>query len=108
MTVDELFAAAAILARGQRTKGNKLAIVTNGGGPGVLAVDRCSDLGIPLSELSIDTLKTLDAALPSFWSHTNPVDILGEAAPSATASRCRPASRTRTSTARSCCSPRRR
>jgi len=81
MTVDELFAAAAILARGQRTKGNKLAIVTNGGGPGVLAVDRCSDLGIPLSELSVDTLKTLDAALPSFWSHTNPVDILGEAGP---------------------------
>jgi acetyltransferase len=81
MTVDELFAAAEILAGGARTRGNRLAVVTNGGGPGVLAVDRCSDLEIRLAELGMDTLKTLDAALPSFWSHANPVDILGEAGP---------------------------
>jgi acetyltransferase len=81
MTVDELFAAAEILAGGARTRGNRLAVVTNGGGPGVLAVDRCSDLGIQLAELSVDTIKTLDAALPPFWSKANPVDILGEAGP---------------------------
>ena len=81
MTVDELFAAAEILAGGARTRGGRLAIVTNGGGPGVLAVDRCSDLGIQLADLSVDTIKTLDAVLPPFWSKANPVDILGEAGP---------------------------
>jgi len=80
-TVDDLFSAAESLAGGARTRGNRLAIVTNGGGPGVLATDRASELGLTLAELSPSTLQAMDAALPEFWSRSNPVDILGDATP---------------------------
>ena len=75
----QLFAAANALFSHFRPRGNRLAIITNGGGPGVMAADRCADLGIPLSEFSEGTTEKLNAALPAGWSHGNPVDILGDA-----------------------------
>jgi acetyltransferase len=77
--LDELFAAAETLARRSSLSGPRLAILTNGGGVGVLAVDRLMDLGGELATISPDTMKKLDAALPAIWSHANPADIAGDA-----------------------------
>jgi acetyltransferase len=77
--LDELFAAAETLARRSSLSGPRLAILTNGGGVGVLAVDRLMDLGGELAAISPDTMKKLDAALPPIWSHANPADIAGDA-----------------------------
>jgi acetyltransferase len=77
--LDELFDAAEALGSLKPFPGKRLAILTNGGGVGVLAVDRLIDLGGTLAALSPDTLKTLDAALPPYWSRANPVDIGGDA-----------------------------
>jgi acetyltransferase len=79
MTVSQLFAAAQTLASGTRVEGPRLAIVTNGGGPGVMAADRAFDLQVPLAELSPETIARLSEVLPSHWSHSDPVDILGDA-----------------------------
>lgn len=81
MTFGQLFAAASILSSGKRVRGNRLAIVTNGGGPGVLATDRAEDLGVQIATLDAKTLEVLDKALPAHWSHSNPVDILGDSPP---------------------------
>ncbi len=78
-TVNQLFAAAQTLASGTRVEGPRLAIVTNGGGPGVMAADRASDLGVPLAELSAQSIAQLSQVLPTHWSHSDPVDILGDA-----------------------------
>jgi acetyltransferase len=80
-TIEQLFAAAQLLTTQQRVSGNRLAIVTNGGGPGVMATDRAVDLGVKLAELSSDTISNLDKILPAHWSHQNPVDVLGDASP---------------------------
>jgi len=80
-TVEQLVAAAELLATRSRVRGNRLAIVTNAGGPGVLAADRAAELGVELAQLSAATSGALDAALPPLWSHGNPVDILGDATP---------------------------
>lgn len=77
--LDELFAAAETLGRLSPFPGNRLAIMTNGGGLGVLAVDRVVDLGGALASLSPQTLARLDAELPPTWSRSNPVDIIGDA-----------------------------
>jgi acetyltransferase len=77
--LDELFAAAQMLGRLKPFPGKRLAILTNGGGIGVLAVDRLADFGGVLADISPDTMKRLDAALPPIWSHANPVDIAGDA-----------------------------
>lgn len=79
MDLDELFQAAEALGRLKSFPGRRLAILTNGGGIGVLAVDRLSDLGGSPSELSADTFRSLDVALPDGWSKANPVDIIGDA-----------------------------
>jgi acetyltransferase len=76
---DELFAAAETLGRVKPFEGGRLAILTNGGGTGVLAVDRLADLGGTLAALSPDTIKKLDAMLPPIWSRADPVDIAGDA-----------------------------
>ena len=60
-------------------RGDRLAIVTNGGGPGVLAADRAADLALPLAELSESTIDALAKVLPPNWSHGNPVDLIGDA-----------------------------
>ncbi|WP_280538947.1 bifunctional acetate--CoA ligase family protein/GNAT family N-acetyltransferase [Chromohalobacter sp. 11-W] len=78
-TLDELFQAAGTLATGIRVKGDRLAILTNGGGIGVLAVDALAAENGHLAELSETTLARLNEALPEAWSHANPVDILGDA-----------------------------
>ena len=79
LDLDELFAAAETLGRVQPFPGKRLAILTNGGGIGVLAVDRLADLGGTLAGISPDTMKRLDVALPPIWSRANPVDIGGDA-----------------------------
>jgi acetyltransferase len=77
--VEELFDAAATLARMAPQHGNRLAIVTNGGGAGVLATDRLIEEGGRLAELSPETISKLNAVLPATWSHANPVDLIGDA-----------------------------
>jgi len=77
--LDELFDAAETLGHIRPFSGNRLAILTNGGGVGVLAVDRLIDLGGQLASLSDETMQTLDKALPPIWSRANPVDIAGDA-----------------------------
>ena len=78
-TTRELFGAAETLARIRGVKGNRLAIVSNGGGPGVMATDALISGGGRLAELAPETLAALDAVLPPTWSHGNPVDIIGDA-----------------------------
>lgn len=77
--LDELFSAAEILARHPSLTGERLVVLTNGGGAGVLATDRLGDLGGTLARLSEGTRSALDAVLPATWSHGNPVDIIGDA-----------------------------
>ncbi|MCB4358166.1 bifunctional acetate--CoA ligase family protein/GNAT family N-acetyltransferase [Quatrionicoccus australiensis] len=79
--VGQLFYAAKALASKFRPLGNRLAIITNGGGPGAMAADRAGDMGIPLAELSTETMAVLNKALPTTWSHSNPIDIAGDATP---------------------------
>jgi len=80
-TVSQLFAAAQLLSSEHRPQGQRLAIVTNGGGPGVMAVDRAIDLGIEMARLSDTTVAALGKTLPEHWSRGNPVDLLGDATP---------------------------
>jgi len=75
----QLFAAARLLAAGHAAAGERLAIVTNGGGPGVMAADSAADNGVPLAVLSAPTLELLDRKLSPQWSRRNPVDIVGDA-----------------------------
>jgi acetyltransferase len=79
LDLDELFAAAETLGHVNELAGDRLAILTNGGGIGVLAVDRLADLGGVLAELSPRMMERLDAALPPIWSRANPVDVAGDA-----------------------------
>ena len=78
-TLDELFDAAETLAMNWRPKGDRLAVLTNGGGIGVLASDAVVDRGGRLADLGDATRTRLDGVLPPAWSHANPVDILGDA-----------------------------
>lgn len=80
-TFGQLFAAAEILSANKRADGRRLGIITNGGGAGVLAADRAGDLNIDLPVPSEKTVALLDRQLPPYWSHGNPVDILGDATP---------------------------
>ncbi|HET7715468.1 MAG TPA: bifunctional acetate--CoA ligase family protein/GNAT family N-acetyltransferase [Bauldia sp.] len=81
LDLGELFEAAETLGRIRTVSGNRLAILTNGGGVGVLAVDRLIDFGGVPAALSPDTLARLDSILPPTWSRANPVDIIGDADP---------------------------
>jgi acetyltransferase len=78
-SVTQLFSAAKALSCGFHPSGNRLAIVTNGGGPGVMATDCASDWGLEIATLSPHTIDTLNKVLPVTWSHANPVDIIGDA-----------------------------
>ena len=75
----QMYSAASALFANFRPRGNRLAVITNGGGPGVMAADRAADLGIPLSEFAESTIQKLDAVLPTHWSRSNPVDVGGDA-----------------------------
>lgn len=77
--LDELFDATETLGHVRPFTGRRLAILTNGGGIGVLAVDRLIDLGGELASISTETEEALDRAMPPIWSKANPVDIAGDA-----------------------------
>ncbi|TKB07948.1 bifunctional acetate--CoA ligase family protein/GNAT family N-acetyltransferase [Desulforhopalus sp. IMCC35007] len=78
-TIEELFDCAEFMAKQPRPKGSRLAIITNGGGPGVMAADCVTQLGHEPTPLSTDLIKQLDSYLPRCWSHNNPIDLLGDA-----------------------------
>jgi acetyltransferase len=78
-TMAELFEAALTLALTRRQKGERLVIVSNGGGAGVLATDALAAQGGKLAQLAPETIAGLDKVLPATWSHGNPVDIIGDA-----------------------------
>jgi len=80
-SIGGLFSAARSLASHHSYSGNRLAIITNGGGPGVMAIDRAVDLGVSIASLSAETVERLNQVLPAIWSHNNPVDIIGDATP---------------------------
>src|ERR1700694_1517523 len=80
-TYTHLFAAARALAGPRFPQGERLAIVTNGGGPGVVAADSAAECGVPLATLSAQTLSVLNGKLPAQWSKGNPIDIIGDAPP---------------------------
>ncbi|WP_114395488.1 bifunctional acetate--CoA ligase family protein/GNAT family N-acetyltransferase [Oleisolibacter albus] len=77
--LDELFDAVETLATGVQIRGDRLGILTNGGGIGVLATDALITGGGRLAQLAPETIAKLDAVLPPTWSKGNPVDIIGDA-----------------------------
>lgn len=78
-SISDLFDMSEVLAKQPRPKGNRLTMITNAGGPGVLATDALLMNGGALAEISAETTKKLDAVLPPHWSHNNPIDVLGDA-----------------------------
>jgi len=80
-TIQELFDCAELLAKQPRPLGPRLAIITNAGGPGVMAADALSTYGFEPHALGPDTKQRLDKILPHYWSRNNPIDILGDASP---------------------------
>lgn len=79
--LEELLDAAGILSNPPCFTGGGITILTNGGGPGVIATDAVLDAGENLTPLSADAIARLNAVLPPAWSHANPVDIIGDAPP---------------------------
>jgi len=77
-TISDLFDMAAVLAKQPRPRGPRLTIVTNPGGPGVLATDALLANGGALGLLTEDCITNLNACLPPYWSHANPIDLLGD------------------------------
>jgi acetyltransferase len=80
-SISELFEVSEILAKQPRPAGRRLSIVTNAGGPGVIATDTLIGGGGELTELTPETMERLNAVLPAVWSHNNPIDIIGDAPP---------------------------
>jgi len=78
-TIEEFFSMAKVLAKQPLPRGPRLSIVTNAGGPGVLATDMLVERGGQLATLAPETLTELNKVLPAHWSHSNPIDILGDA-----------------------------
>lgn len=80
-TISDLFDMVEVLDKQPRPRGPALSIVTNAGGPGVLAVDALLKRGGTLAELSATTIASLDRSLPAHWRRANPIDVLGDADP---------------------------
>ena len=80
-SISELFEVSEILAKQPRPRGRRLSIVTNAGGPGVIATDALIGGGGELAEIGAATMEALNAVLPPVWSHNNPIDIIGDAPP---------------------------
>ncbi|WP_088278695.1 bifunctional acetate--CoA ligase family protein/GNAT family N-acetyltransferase [Ideonella sp. A 288] len=78
-TLQELFFAAETLSRWRGNRAERLLVLTNGGGAGVMAADAAAKEGIELAEIGPEAMARLDAVLPANWSHGNPVDIIGDA-----------------------------
>ncbi len=81
LEIDDMFDCAELLARQLTPKSDRLAIVTNAGGPGVMTTDALIARGGQLAALSAETIDELNRFLPECWSHGNPVDIVGDAPP---------------------------
>ncbi len=81
-TIQELFDCAELMAKQPRPTGSRLGIITNGGGPGVMAVDALARFNLDPVPLDNEILEQLNKVLPPFWSHNNPIDILGDSPPS--------------------------
>ena len=79
--IEDMFDCAELLAKQQPPKGDRLAIITNAGGPGVMTTDALIDRDGKLAPLSEETLDALNGLLPTCWSHGNPIDVLGDAPP---------------------------
>lgn len=79
--ISDVFYMAEVLGKQPRPKGNRLTIITNAGGPGVLATDALIGGGGELSTISPATMEALNGILPAYWSHNNPIDVLGDASP---------------------------
>jgi acetyltransferase len=79
LSTEDMFAAVETLARARPWRGERLAILTNGGGPGVMATDAFVCGHGKMAKLADETIGRLDALLPSTWSRGNPVDIIGDA-----------------------------
>jgi acetyltransferase len=77
--ISDLFYMSEVLGRQPRPRGNRLTMITNAGGPGVLATDALLTTGGALAEVSKGTIAELDKFLPPSWSRNNPVDVLGDA-----------------------------
>jgi acetyltransferase len=80
-SIADIFFMSDVLAKQPRPRGKRLCILTNAGGPGVLATDALVAGGGELADLSAETMEAFDEILPAQWSHNNPVDILGDAEP---------------------------
>jgi acetyltransferase len=78
-TIEDLFDMAEVLSKQPRPKGPRLALVTNAGGPGVLATDMLISEGGKIAALSEESVQKLNETLPSHWSRNNPIDVLGDA-----------------------------
>ena len=78
-TTHDLFSAVETLAHSVPLRGERLAILTNGGGPAIMAVDALADRGGKLAILSPETIAALSQVLPPYWSQANPIDIMGDA-----------------------------
>ena len=78
-TVEDLFCMAEVLSKQPRPRGPRLAVITNAGGPGVLATDTLVAEGGEIAQLSDESFQKLNALLPAAWSRNNPVDVLGDA-----------------------------
>jgi acetyltransferase len=81
LDLHEMFESAEVISRVKNVRGNRLAIITNGGGTGVLAADTLADVHGTLTHLEPKTISALDGILPPTWSRGNPVDIIGDAGP---------------------------
>jgi acetyltransferase len=79
--ISDLFNMSEVLAKQPRPLGNRLTIITNAGGPGVLATDALLSSGGALAEVSPKTMEELNKFLPAVWSHNNPIDVIGDAGP---------------------------
>ncbi|MBE9205663.1 bifunctional acetate--CoA ligase family protein/GNAT family N-acetyltransferase [Nostoc sp. LEGE 06077] len=80
-SISDLFDVAEVLAKQPRPKGPRLTILTNAGGPGVLATDALIEAGGELTAISEEAIASFNKILPNHWSHNNPIDILGDADP---------------------------
>ncbi len=80
-SISDVFSMADVLGKQPRPKGPRLTILTNAGGPGVLATDKLLTTGGELAEVSTATMQKLNEFLPTAWSHNNPIDVIGDASP---------------------------
>ncbi len=80
-SLESLFDCARALGYQPIPKSDRVAILTNSGGPGVLSADKAAEIGMRLADLAPETVKKLNDHLPAAWSHSNPIDILGDAGP---------------------------